>query len=406
MPITRKEGGVLVLLITVLVVASQMNYLFFHSVTELACLMAGLVIFTNVYLVEELRDQSFFRWMAVIFMSAGTLDLFHTLSYRGMGVFAKDPDLATAIWIAARFLQAASLLLVMGRKTRNVNDHRFEWIYGILTTLLLVIIFYTDWFPRTYIVGIGMTRFKILSEYLIILLLIGALLRVRLKSDLLTEKAAHLVRLFLVLTILSEMAFTLYLDLYSLTNVIGHLLKALAFYFIFRGIYVSGIRRFIIDCISQDALTGLVNRRQLEFKVQRRDRRIPHVFILADLDNLKRINDADGHEAGDTLIRRFAAMLNDACRDRDTIARIGGDEFGLLIADMTLAGAEAIIERIETAMARYNRNHPSPYPLSASFGITPVDRRDMTFKEMYQQADELMYAAKRIKKSNGTDGTI
>jgi diguanylate cyclase (GGDEF)-like protein len=142
-----------------------------------------------------------------------------------------------------------------------------------------------------------------------------------------------------------------------------------------------------------DPLTGLANRRawdELLAREEERCRRYGHptaVFVL-DLDDLKEVNDAAGHAAGDALLTGTAAALRDAVRDADVVARLGGDEFGIIAVECDATGAEQLLTRIRDALDRPG--------IRASVGIA---LREPThgLERAWQEADRLMYQQKRAR---------
>jgi len=101
-----------------------------------------------------------------------------------------------------------------------------------------------------------------------------------------------------------------------------------------------------------DPLTKLANRRELEHAFARMPDRLPFAVLAADVDNLKRVNDTWGHAAGDAVIAAVAAAMASVVRRGDTVARVGGDEFAVLMLDATVDGAELLAERIHEAAGR------------------------------------------------------
>lgn len=105
-----------------------------------------------------------------------------------------------------------------------------------------------------------------------------------------------------------------------------------------------------------DAMTGLSNRRAWDAAVASEQVRDtldePIVVVMADIDGLKRVNDTDGHAAGDELIRTFAAALRGSARSHDVVARLGGDEFGVLLIGTSATAAEAYVDRVRGDLAR------------------------------------------------------
>lgn len=148
-----------------------------------------------------------------------------------------------------------------------------------------------------------------------------------------------------------------------------------------------------------DTLTGLNNRAFFDMKKMAPERRFPIGIISADLDGLKYINDTMGHDAGDQLIQSAAIILRMAFRGDDIIARIGGDEFSVLLYHMDEEGIAKALARIQSCEELYNRQHPGlAVRLSAGGAIaqTPGDVLDAI-----KNADAAMYVNKRKRKPDG-----
>jgi len=154
-----------------------------------------------------------------------------------------------------------------------------------------------------------------------------------------------------------------------------------------------------------DALTGLANRKyfyeKLHIELERSFRKGDKTAILfLDLDGFKQINDNYGHEAGDILLHEVANRIKSNIREIDTVARMGGDEFTLLIVDITSrSAAEAIANKIEVMLDNPILIDNMPVYIQASIGISifPDDGRDM--KQLVSKADNEMYAVKLKRRS-------
>lgn len=153
-----------------------------------------------------------------------------------------------------------------------------------------------------------------------------------------------------------------------------------------------------------DALTGLANRKffyeKLHIELERSFRKGDKTAILfLDLDGFKQVNDNYGHEAGDILLQEVANRIKSNIREIDTVARMGGDEFTLLIVDITSrSAAEAVSKKISQLMDSPFIINDIPLRIQASIGISifPDDGRDM--KQLVSKADNEMYAAKQEKR--------
>jgi PAS domain S-box-containing protein len=237
--ISRKKAGILSgagVLLT-LYATSRVDYLLFHSLAELFSIVVAFGIFMITWNARRFLDNSYLLFLGISFLFTGSLDLLHTLAYKGMHVFrSDDANLATQLWIAARYVQSLSFLiapLFLGRRLKPVPAFVG---FSAVTAFLLAAIFYWGIFPKCFVEGIGLTPFKKISEYLICLILLAA-------GGLLYGERRHLdwdvLRLILIsiaLTISAELAFTFYISVYGLSNLIGHFLKILAFYFVYKAL--------------------------------------------------------------------------------------------------------------------------------------------------------------------------
>jgi len=144
-----------------------------------------------------------------------------------------------------------------------------------------------------------------------------------------------------------------------------------------------------------DQLTGLYNRAFFEEELQRlgQSREYPIALITADLDGLKLANDTFGHEAGDRLLKGAAAVLSKAVRSDDILARVGGDEFAVILTKTCDKGAEKIVARLRESLEAYNQQH-SDLPLGLSVGFAVARDAKKPLHEVFRHADDLMYRDK------------
>jgi PAS domain S-box-containing protein len=161
-----------------------------------------------------------------------------------MGVFVGYiTNLPTQLWIAARYMESISLLIApffLGHKIRI----RFVWTaYFVATSLLLASIFYWRVFPTCFIEGTGLTPFKRISEYVISFILLGSIAVLKTRRDAFEKGVFRFLAASIVLTITSEMAFTFYVHAYGFSNLVGHYLKIISFYLIYKAIVETGLRR-------------------------------------------------------------------------------------------------------------------------------------------------------------------
>jgi len=236
------SAGVLVLL--GLYLASRYNYLLFHSLAEIFSIVVAFGIFVVAWNSRRFLDNSYFLLLGIAYLFVGAIDLAHTLAYPGMNIFpGYETNEAAQLWIVARYVEGLSLLvaplfLSLGRKLRI---YLVLVSYALATSLLLTSIFYWNIFPQAFVEGVGLTLFKKVSEYLVCLILlvaVGLLFQKRGKFD---KGVLRLLIASIVATITSELTFTFYVDPYGLPNLIGHFLKIVSFYLIYKAVIETGL---------------------------------------------------------------------------------------------------------------------------------------------------------------------
>ena len=122
----------------------------------------------------------------------------------------------------------------------------------------------------------------------------------------------------------------------------------------------------LVDLSSRDALTGVANRRSFDFALAREIDRVarsgePALLLALDIDHFKRVNDSYGHVAGDLVIKAVATALMDSVRPMDFVARVGGEEFAIILPNCPAAFGEAVAERV--------RRHVQSMPVSVGPGL-------------------------------------
>jgi diguanylate cyclase (GGDEF)-like protein len=159
----------------------------------------------------------------------------------------------------------------------------------------------------------------------------------------------------------------------------------------------------IYRLMTVDGLTQVFNRRYFQESLERevqRSRRYGHRFTLAllDIDHFKQINDRHGHQAGDTVLRKLGALVRHKVRANDLVARIGGEEFALILPEAALDGGKALAEKLRRAVEQEPFRHENELiPVTISLGLAEYqpalagDNADLLVK----RADEQLYAAKR-----------
>jgi PAS domain S-box-containing protein len=231
--------------LVVLYILSAYSYLLFHSLAELFSIVVASCIFLIVWNTRDLLENNYLKFVGIAFAFVAGLDLFHTLAYKGMGVFPEHSgaNLPTQLWIAARYIESLSLLmapLFLERKLRT------GWVIALLSLVFAMIlgaIFYFNIFPDCYIEGIGLTEFKVYSEYLICLILAGALAGLIDNKDHFENEVLKLLIYSILAAMASELTFTFYFSVYSIVNFTGHILKIVSFYLLYKALIETALRK-------------------------------------------------------------------------------------------------------------------------------------------------------------------
>jgi diguanylate cyclase (GGDEF)-like protein len=164
--------------------------------------------------------------------------------------------------------------------------------------------------------------------------------------------------------------------------------------------HVSLKNRQLTYQASHDALTGLINRREFESRVDRaiqhaKTQAATHALMYLDLDQFKVVNDTCGHAAGDELLQQLAQLLMSSVRHRDTLSRLGGDEFGMLLdncpLDKAVTIANTLLQSVDSFRFSWEGN---TFSLGVSIGVVPLDNSTQDIAGAMSAADSACYIAK------------
>lgn len=225
-----------------LVIISNYDYLLFHSSIEFFAVTIGSCVFLIMWNERQKIANDYLLFLGISFLFISGLDFLHALSYQGMGIFTSyGASLSSELWIAARYLQAISFLLAPLMFGRRLRAGVVVGTYLTVFTLILLSIFYFRNFPVTFIEGSGVTLFKIVSEYIVSAIMgLSIYFLYKKKADLDLDTFRTLA-LAIVLLVISELSFSEYVSLVGPANIIGHLIKFVAYFFIYKATISVGI---------------------------------------------------------------------------------------------------------------------------------------------------------------------
>jgi len=157
----------------------------------------------------------------------------------------------------------------------------------------------------------------------------------------------------------------------------------------------------IYELVARDGLTEIFNKRKYEEEVQRefaravRHRR-PLSLVIFDLDEFKQINDSYGHLCGDFVLKRVASVARELTRPEEVLARVGGDEFVILVPETGISGAETLARKLRDRIEKLDHHYGDlPIAIACSFGVAELTPEMSTPHDLYRAADSALLHAKR-----------
>ena len=397
--------------------------LWLHTLTELAAVLVALLVFVAAWTAQGRERSLNITLLGAGFLAVGLLDLAHLLSYKGMPEWLtpSSPQKAIVFWLCARYV-AAAVLLAVALKPDSVllGEVQRRWILlafvGFCGGCVAFGLAWPDVWPLFFIEGQGLTPVKIAAEYgLVLMLLAAAALLVR--QTVRARYSSADLATAAVISVLSELCFTLYANVDDAYQLLGHAYKVIAYAFLFRAIFLAAVRqpyeRLSLEIAERrqaerrleflayhDPLTALPNRALLQDRVEqaiaeaRRSGRAAAVLLL-DLDQFKNINDSLGHGVGDELLRQVASRLAAVLRATDTVGRLGGDEFAILLRDVDgQAGVLRSLAGLQQTLAEPFFIGKDEVHVSASFGVALAPQHGSDLETLLGRADAAMYRAK------------
>ncbi len=225
----------------VLVLRYLGNYLVFHTFSELFSIIATLSIALITYSTYNLTQNRYLLFLGLGYFWIGILDILHTQSYPGMHIYdieGMNPSLT--FWIFTRFFEAMLFVVAPLMRYRNFSITKVMLLFALYAFLVILLSFSSP--LMLFHEDGGLTLLKIISEYGIILLLVGALKLNSVKKSEFHVIVYNAIQLAIIFTIISELFFTLYSDVYSFTIVIGHIFKFLSFWILLISLIKTSIQ--------------------------------------------------------------------------------------------------------------------------------------------------------------------
>ncbi|MFC1867164.1 MASE3 domain-containing protein [Thermodesulfobacteriota bacterium] len=228
----------------VLYLTSLYNYLLYHNIAEIFSIVVACGIFMIAWNSRDFIENSYLIFLGIAYLFIAILDLTHTLAYQGMVVFPSgDPNTPTQLWVAARYIESISLLIAPLVLTRKLKTPIIFITYAVIVFFILASIFYWRNFPFCFVDPLGLTPFKKFSEYIIAIILIASAVLLTRKRQHFDQEVFYLLLSSIILTIFSEMFFTLYRHTYDISNLTGHFFKIISYYLIYLAFISTGLQK-------------------------------------------------------------------------------------------------------------------------------------------------------------------
>jgi signal transduction histidine kinase len=374
-------------LVAGLYVMSLQSYLLFHTTVELFSICVAAAMFMIAWNTRYAHQNGYLEFLGVAYLFIAGIDLVHTLAYKGVGILpVAGGSISTQLWIQARYLQALTLVVAptfLHRRIRSLSEWTFA-VYAAAVSLLLLSVFAWRVFPTTFVEGAGVTLFKRASEYAISFVFFVALLRLVRDRRMFESRVAKWLAGSIVLSIGAELLLSSYVDLYGLSNQIGHLFKLAAFYLIYRAIIDTGLRdpyaiilrdlkrnEAALEQLNQGLLAENAARQQAEASVRARNEELKSFAYTVSHDLKAPLRGIAGYSA-----------------ELDRKHRAGLDERGQFCIGQILT-ATRNLDRLIEDLLRYSRlDAETP-------SLTEVNLRHLV--EGILQAHSLIIAEQRVE---------
>lgn len=390
---TFKNSIILIVLISpVFYWISGFNYLLYHTIIELVITTIGILIFSVSQIPRAFNKNSLLVIMGPGFLASSLVGILHLISFQGFQLIGMTgTNISNQFWIILSYI--LSLTFLYGAFCYNKKTN---YILSLITTLIITclvcILCFINLFPACYIPRQGLTVFKVVSEYIIIAIYIWAFI-IMYKYNKHEKMIFNKIAVAMILLITSEFLFTLYTNVQQLTNFIAHYSKLTSYiilYFILQYDIILEPYKKTLYYSQYDSLTGAYNRMFFEDAMKNVQNDSVGIIIF-DIDGLKLINDTYGHSFGDNMILSVSEIIKACLDDNCILARVGGDEFAVLVEDVSNVKIMSIIDKVKKNILLYNHEELA---LSISAGFSVKDDTNNSILDIYKQADDNLYRDK------------
>jgi diguanylate cyclase (GGDEF)-like protein len=346
---------------------SQDAFLVVHSIMEMFAIVVAVMIFFTAYGEHDFGRSTRSILLSYAALATGLFDMLHMLAYIGM------PDLynpnsahkSILFWLLGRATIAGGLLVYVILPDKASVSNAWRRV-GLMLTIVCVVVLsvlllrYINELPPMFIPGKGLTQLKVRLEWTFFFIFAGTSVLLYLRRHKVENCDVERLMIALPLMAVAELFFTMYVNVSNTANLLGHVYKVFAYYYLYRAIYSDTVRRpfkQIEEMLVLDAVTGLPNRRGLTERIEQELSRIKFqnrkfALLLLNLDHFHSVNAIFGHDVGDMLLVNVAKRIQGSLPEDAYVARFSNDEFCIVIENTNVTQAERIGHAVQEKLAQ------------------------------------------------------
>jgi len=382
---------------------------------EMFAIVVAVMIFFTAYGEHDFSRSLRSVLLSFAALATGLFDMIHLLAYYGMPDLYNPNSAEKSIlfWLLGRGAIAAGLLIYVLLPEKGVVNQARRRV-GLVITLVgvvlvaVLIIRYIDYMPMFFVKGKGLTPLKIFMEWGFFFVFSGTALMIYVNRNRIEDCDVQRLLLSLLLMAVAELFFTLYVKVSNTANLLGHVYKVLAYYYLYGAIFTDTVRRpfqQIEYLLVHDTVTNLPNRRGLTERLEQELARIRMsnrkiALILINLDHFHSVNAIFGHEVGDMLLANVAKRIQAIVPSDAFSARFSNDEFCILLEHEHVTYAERIARSVQQKISQGFLLGKDHVETGASIGIVVYPDDGYSSNALLSHANLALHQAK----SHGRNG--
>ncbi|WP_458414491.1 MASE3 domain-containing protein [Schinkia sp. CFF1] len=318
-----------VLHLTISFIYDSSYFLIFHTLFELFSIFVSFSIFFHGWLTFQHTHSVQRLHLSLLFFLVGSIDLVHTLSYKGMPFFQYGDSVAisTWFWITARLIESIGLgvffVKLYNHHDKKINEKqkniRMSFTCLFIPLFIYIILHYAPNFPALVREGTGVTNTKVILEYIISIIHFMTLVIITKKYVAERNRNYLLVFIGIIFILIGELVFTLYRNVYDADNLLGHIYKMLGYFYLFRGIFFPQFRE-----IFEGKEKAELQRTLIEERLRAQESIITSTILMAQEEERMKVSRQLHNEIGQSLSRILLSLktLKDLGSDESMIRHI------------------------------------------------------------------------------------